>query len=156
MILATKIALPTVDVVTDALNINKVLSLSNAKWEQYETYSHLIYWRDPRLDWNTQRRKFTLADWNNFTDNERSEFMDRYSYSNYMGYTRVSKNYIYSNELLENSDFRNLLKQNSRGAHSIKILLLDTCVYKPVPCGLCHGLYHGPVLAHDIPSLLAN
>ena len=42
MILATKIALPTVDVVTDALSIKKVLSLDNTE-ERYMIMHYVAY-----------------------------------------------------------------------------------------------------------------
>ena len=76
MILSTKIALPTVDVVTDVFSINKVLSMPDKT--QFEHYSNLKHWEDPR-PWEryNKRRLFTEQDWNNFTEYERNYFIDR-------------------------------------------------------------------------------
>ena len=94
MILATKIALPTVDIVTDALGINKVLSLPAP--DTYEQYAERTLWDDPRIDgcWYNSwydypvrykcpdtydhRRQFTKADWMSFTESERTLFANRY------------------------------------------------------------------------------
>ena len=74
MILSTKIALPTVDVVTDVFSINKVLSLPDRT--QFKHYSNRRYWEDPRSD-SYKHRSLTEQDWNNFTEYQRIQFIDR-------------------------------------------------------------------------------
>ena len=46
MILLTKIGLPTVDVVTDGLSVNKILSRPDKT--QFEHYEDMNSWADPR------------------------------------------------------------------------------------------------------------
>ena len=95
MILLTKIGLPTVDVVTDGLSVNKILSRPDKT--QFEHYEGRKWWRDPRTIkdceenciiqdrnitydcmWNctTPHRQFTFEDWKSFTESERNKFID--------------------------------------------------------------------------------
>ena len=97
MILLTKIGLPTVDVVTDGLSVNKMLSRPDKT--QFEVYENMTEWSDPRTikyhDENcstiqdpndiyyhkciryskTQYRQFTFEDWKSFTESERDQFI---------------------------------------------------------------------------------
>lgn len=88
MILATKIGLPTVDVVTDILSVKKVLSFSNdPKWEHFDAYANIRNWYDPRIRCHGCRRDpFTYEDWTSFTDWQRARFMEKNSGGNYREY----------------------------------------------------------------------
>ena len=82
MILSTKIALPTVDIVTDVLGIKKVLSLPDKTQLNHYLENHGRHcWEDPRIDrWGSGElykcRSLTIQDWNNFTEYEKNEFID--------------------------------------------------------------------------------
>ena len=71
MILLTKIGLPTVDVVTDGLSVNKILSRPDKT--QFEHYENMTGWFD-RSD-QYQNRQFTYEDWKRFTESERYQFI---------------------------------------------------------------------------------